>query len=159
MTSIILTNNWENIKYHSEHWDKNNEKITYRGRQCEFTNLCTSVQTYLKLTLKIIKLKIRSYFLLFACQSGLRKEEWYQTVLMIWQGYILDYLIYAVEIYIWKSGKYTGKALMYLIVDFFRWQLIITFLYFYLSSLFFHLFPFLLFFFSCKRWDHFWYIF
>ena len=105
---------------------KNNEKIIYRGRQCEFTNLCASVQTYLKLTLKIIKLKIRSYFLLFACQSGLRKEEWYQTVLMIWQGYILDYLIYAVEIYVWKSGKYTGKALMYVIVDFFPLQLIIT---------------------------------
>ena len=64
--------------------------------------------------------------MLFACQSGLRKEEWYQTVLMIWQGYILDYLIYAVEIYVWISGKYTGKALMYVIVDFFPLQLIIT---------------------------------
>lgn len=70
-----------------------------------------------------------------------KKKEWYQTVLMIWQGYILDlhYLhcwnicLEVCEIH-WQGLD---------VHRFFPLQLIITFLYFYLSFLFFHLFPFL----------------
>lgn len=101
------------------------------------------VQTYLKLSLKIIiKLKIWSYLLLFACQSGLKKKRMIPNsaddMTGLYFGFTLSTLLKYMSGSLWK---YTGKALMY--IDFFPLQFIITFLYFYLSFLFFHLFPFL----------------
>lgn len=64
------------------------------------------------------------------------KQCWWYDRVIFW-----IYIIYTVEIYVWKSVKIHWQGLD--VHRLFPLQLIITFLYFYLSFLFFHLFPFL----------------